>query len=172
MSWGDALLLESLGQAIRGAGFAIPGSLGVQEGGYLLLAPLVGPAARDGPRAVAGQAGARGSARGCRVCCTCTCPSEAGAAASPYRLEHTVKEVHARHHSRRGSRHASATVGGSARLPKCLLSFDGTTLLERHLRILRKAGCRGSRPGARAFATTWWRLSSIGCAGSPGPRSS
>jgi choline kinase len=24
--------------------------------------------------------------------------------------------------------------------PKCLLSFDGTTLLERHLRILRKAG--------------------------------
>ena len=38
----DALLLESLGQAIRGAAFAIPGSLGVQEGGYLLLAPLVG----------------------------------------------------------------------------------------------------------------------------------
>jgi len=36
------LLLESLGQAIRGAAFAIPGSLGVQEGGYLLLAPLVG----------------------------------------------------------------------------------------------------------------------------------
>ncbi len=41
-SWRDALLLESLGQAIRGAAFAIPGSLGVQEGGYLLLAPLVG----------------------------------------------------------------------------------------------------------------------------------
>ena len=38
----DALMLESLGQAIRAAGFAIPGSLGVQEGGYLLLAPLVG----------------------------------------------------------------------------------------------------------------------------------
>jgi len=37
-----ALLLESLGQAIRGAAFAIPGSLGVQEGGYLLLAPLAG----------------------------------------------------------------------------------------------------------------------------------
>ena len=36
------MLLESLGQAIRGAAFAIPGSLGVQEGGYLLLAPLVG----------------------------------------------------------------------------------------------------------------------------------
>jgi putative membrane protein len=42
VSWSDALLLESLGQAIRAAGFAIPGSLGVQEGGYLLLGPLVG----------------------------------------------------------------------------------------------------------------------------------
>jgi putative membrane protein len=42
VGWSDALLLESLGQAIRAAGFAIPGSLGVQEGGYLLLAPLVG----------------------------------------------------------------------------------------------------------------------------------
>ncbi len=42
VSWRDSLLLESLGQAIRGAGFAIPGALGVQEGGYLLLAPLAG----------------------------------------------------------------------------------------------------------------------------------
>jgi putative membrane protein len=42
VSWRDALLLESLGQAIRGAAFAIPGALGVQEGGYLLLAPLAG----------------------------------------------------------------------------------------------------------------------------------
>jgi putative membrane protein len=42
VSWLDALLLESLGQAIRGAAFAVPGALGVQEGGYLLLAPLVG----------------------------------------------------------------------------------------------------------------------------------
>jgi len=42
VDWIDALLLESVGQAIRGAAFAIPGSLGVQEGGYLLLAPLVG----------------------------------------------------------------------------------------------------------------------------------
>jgi putative membrane protein len=42
VGWIDALLLESVGQAIRGAAFAIPGSLGVQEGGYLLLAPLVG----------------------------------------------------------------------------------------------------------------------------------
>jgi putative membrane protein len=42
VGWLDALLLESIGQAIRGAAFMIPGSLGVQEGGYLLLAPLVG----------------------------------------------------------------------------------------------------------------------------------
>jgi putative membrane protein len=42
VSWTNALLLESLGQAIRGAAFAIPGALGVQEGGYLLLAPLAG----------------------------------------------------------------------------------------------------------------------------------
>jgi putative membrane protein len=42
VSLSDALVLESLGQAIRGAGFAIPGALGVQEGGYLLLAPLAG----------------------------------------------------------------------------------------------------------------------------------
>jgi putative membrane protein len=42
VGWVDALVLESLGQAIRGAAFAIPGALGVQEGGYLLLAPLAG----------------------------------------------------------------------------------------------------------------------------------
>jgi putative membrane protein len=42
VSWTDALLLESIGQAIRGAAFAVPGALGVQEGGYVLLASLVG----------------------------------------------------------------------------------------------------------------------------------
>jgi len=42
VSWVNALVLESLGQAIRGAAFAVPGALGVQEGGYLLLAPLAG----------------------------------------------------------------------------------------------------------------------------------
>lgn len=42
VSWTEALLLESLGQAIRGLAFAIPGALGVQEGGYLFLGPLVG----------------------------------------------------------------------------------------------------------------------------------
>jgi putative membrane protein len=42
VTWQSALLLESLGQAIRGAAFVIPGALGVQEGGYLLLAPIAG----------------------------------------------------------------------------------------------------------------------------------
>ena len=48
VGWRDALLLESLGQAIRGAAFAIPGALGVQEGGYLLLAPFAGLAPHAG----------------------------------------------------------------------------------------------------------------------------
>jgi putative membrane protein len=48
VSWTNALLLESVGSAIRGAGFAIPGALGVQEGGYLLLAPLAGLAPNAG----------------------------------------------------------------------------------------------------------------------------
>lgn len=38
----DALLLESLGQAIRGIAWVIPGALGVQEGGYVLLCALLG----------------------------------------------------------------------------------------------------------------------------------
>ena len=42
VSWSVALLLESLGQAIRGAAFAVPGALGIQEAGYLLLAPIAG----------------------------------------------------------------------------------------------------------------------------------
>ena len=37
-----ALLLESLGQAVRAAAFAVPGGLGVQEGGYLLLGRTLG----------------------------------------------------------------------------------------------------------------------------------
>jgi putative membrane protein len=42
VGWPAAVLLESLGQAIRGAAFFVPGALGVQEGGYLLLAPFAG----------------------------------------------------------------------------------------------------------------------------------
>ncbi|MSO70560.1 MAG: flippase-like domain-containing protein [Alphaproteobacteria bacterium] len=38
----DALVIESLGQAVKSFGFAIPGSLGVQEGGILLMGTAVG----------------------------------------------------------------------------------------------------------------------------------
>lgn len=39
---GEALMLESLIQAVRSAAFLIPGALGVQEGGLILLGGLVG----------------------------------------------------------------------------------------------------------------------------------
>ena len=42
ISWPDALMLESLGQGIRAAGFLVPGSLGIQEGGFLLLGAVLG----------------------------------------------------------------------------------------------------------------------------------
>ncbi len=42
VSWLEALMLESLGQTVRAAAFAIPGAYGVQEGGYALLVTLLG----------------------------------------------------------------------------------------------------------------------------------
>ncbi len=42
VSLGQALVLESLGQAVRGAGFAVPGALGIQEGGFLVLGHMFG----------------------------------------------------------------------------------------------------------------------------------
>jgi putative membrane protein len=38
----DALILESLGQAVRSAAFLIPGALGIQEGGYLVIGGMLG----------------------------------------------------------------------------------------------------------------------------------
>lgn len=38
----DALILESLTMAVRAAAFTVPGALGVQEGGLMVMAPLVG----------------------------------------------------------------------------------------------------------------------------------
>jgi len=38
----DGLIIESLGQALRAIGFAVPASLGVQEGGYVLICGLLG----------------------------------------------------------------------------------------------------------------------------------
>ncbi len=40
--WGECLVLESLGQAVRSADFAIPGVMGVQEGGFLVIGNLYG----------------------------------------------------------------------------------------------------------------------------------
>ena len=42
ISWKNALLMESLGQAARSAAFMVPGALGVQEGAYMLIGSLVG----------------------------------------------------------------------------------------------------------------------------------
>ena len=36
-SLGDGLVIESLGQALKAAGFVVPSALGVQEGGYILV---------------------------------------------------------------------------------------------------------------------------------------
>ena len=38
----EGLIIESVGQALRAVGFAIPASLGVQEGGYVLACGLLG----------------------------------------------------------------------------------------------------------------------------------
>lgn len=40
--WGECLVLESIGQAVRSADFAVPGVLGVQEGGFLVIGGLYG----------------------------------------------------------------------------------------------------------------------------------
>jgi putative membrane protein len=42
IDFSDAVLIESLIQAVRGAAFAIPGALGVQEGGLIVLCALFG----------------------------------------------------------------------------------------------------------------------------------
>ncbi len=42
VSLGAAVVIESLGQAVKAAGFAVPGALGVQEGGYVVICGLFG----------------------------------------------------------------------------------------------------------------------------------
>ena len=39
---GPGLIIESLGQAAKAVGFAIPGAIGVQEGGYVVVCRLLG----------------------------------------------------------------------------------------------------------------------------------
>lgn len=38
----DAMMIEALGQAVRSGAFLVPASLGVQEGGYILLGAVIG----------------------------------------------------------------------------------------------------------------------------------
>jgi putative membrane protein len=38
----EAIVIEGLGQAVRGLAFFVPGALGVQEGGYLLICAMFG----------------------------------------------------------------------------------------------------------------------------------
>jgi len=38
----EALIIESLSQAVRSAGFIVPGALGIQEGGYIVICGLLG----------------------------------------------------------------------------------------------------------------------------------
>jgi putative membrane protein len=42
VSYGTALVLESLGQAVRGAAFVVPGGIGVQEAGFVALCAVFG----------------------------------------------------------------------------------------------------------------------------------
>jgi putative membrane protein len=42
VSLSAGLVIESLGQALKTAGFAIPGALGIQEGGYIVVCRLFG----------------------------------------------------------------------------------------------------------------------------------
>lgn len=39
---GAGMIIESLGQAAKAAGFAVPGAIGVQEGGYVVVCGLLG----------------------------------------------------------------------------------------------------------------------------------
>jgi putative membrane protein len=39
---GPGLIIESLGQAFKAVGFAVPGAIGVQEGGYVVVCRLLG----------------------------------------------------------------------------------------------------------------------------------
>ncbi len=42
IGFGSGLIIESLGQATKAAGFAVPGALGIQEGGYIVIGRALG----------------------------------------------------------------------------------------------------------------------------------
>jgi putative membrane protein len=47
ISFVDAVVIESLGQAVRAAGFLVPGALGVQEAGFIAVCAVYGIAAPE-----------------------------------------------------------------------------------------------------------------------------
>jgi putative membrane protein len=47
ISYVDAVVIESLGQAVRAAGFLVPGALGVQEAGFIAVCAVFGIPAPD-----------------------------------------------------------------------------------------------------------------------------
>jgi putative membrane protein len=146
VSWLDALLLESVGQAIRGAAFAIPGSLGAQEGGYLLLAPLVG-LPPDAALALSLASARANSRSACPACSICISVKETGNGAM--RRSRSPTDRSDRRLLVGEPMRAIILAAGlglrlqqppEAQFPKCLLRFDGVSLLERHLRVLDAAG--------------------------------
>jgi uncharacterized membrane protein YbhN (UPF0104 family) len=42
VSVGDGLIIESIGQGFKALGFAVPGALGVQEGGFIVICRVFG----------------------------------------------------------------------------------------------------------------------------------
>lgn len=42
MGFVDCVILQSLGQAVRAAAFLVPGALGIQEGGFMVLGMALG----------------------------------------------------------------------------------------------------------------------------------
>ena len=42
VSFGDAIVIESLGHAVRASAFLVPGALGVQEAGFIVIAAIYG----------------------------------------------------------------------------------------------------------------------------------
>ena len=67
VDFGDAVIIESLMHAVRGAAFAVPGALGAQEGGLDRAVRDLRRAAGSGVGAVAGQAHSRSGASACRA---------------------------------------------------------------------------------------------------------
>ena len=152
VSWSDALLLESVGQAIRGAAFAIPGCAG-RTGGRLcaariarrLCTPQTGLALSLAKRArelllglpgllylhLSERAGRENGAR------RTTVSNAIWAIVTPIRTNMKDRMRAIILAAGRGQRLQQPE---DQQMPKCLLRFGGKSLLERHLQALRECG--------------------------------